>query len=116
MRQSRPPLVRMQYMHQQLQSNHYPNCATVAEYFEVSTKSIQRDVDYMRDLLHAPIEYDQKKRVSNAPASVKTGKMKMLGLNLGERHDDFFAILPFKFDHGLSVGTCVISVLLQYHY
>ena len=62
MRQSRPPLVRMQYMHQQLRSNHYPNCATVAEYFEVSTKSIQRDVDYMRDLLHAPIEYDQKKR------------------------------------------------------
>ena len=54
--------------------------------------------------------------VSNAPASVKTGKMKMLGLNLGERHDDFCAILPFNFDHGFSVGTCVISVLLQYHY
>ena len=34
----------------------------VAEYFEVSAKSIQRDVEYMRDLLHAPIEYDQKKR------------------------------------------------------
>ena len=62
MRQSRPPLVRMQYLHQQLQRNHYPNCTKVAEYFEVSTKSIQRDVDYMRDLLHAPIEYDQKKR------------------------------------------------------
>ena len=62
MRQSRPPLVRMQYMHQQLRSNHYPNCSRVAEYFDVSTKSIQRDVDYMRDLLHAPIEYDQKKR------------------------------------------------------
>ena len=52
----------MQYMHQQLRNNHYPNCSRVAEYFEVSTKSIQRDVDYMRDLLHAPIEYDQKKK------------------------------------------------------
>lgn len=62
MRQSRPPLVRMQYMHQQLQSNRYPNCTRVAEYFEVSSKSIQRDVDYMRDLLHAPIGYNQKKR------------------------------------------------------
>ena len=62
MRQSRPPLIRMQYMHQQLQSNHYPNCSRVAKYFEVSTKSIRRDVDYMRDLLQAPIEYDQKKR------------------------------------------------------
>ena len=62
MRQSRPPLVRMQYLHQQLQSNHYPNCSRVAEYFEVSSKSIRRDVDYMRDLLHAPIEYNKKKR------------------------------------------------------
>ena len=52
----------MMYLHQQLQSNHYPNCSRVAEYFEVSSKSIRRDVDYMRDLLHAPIEYNKKKR------------------------------------------------------
>lgn len=62
MRQSRPPLVRMQYLHQELRNNHYPNCSTVAKYFEVSTKSIQRDVDYMRDLLHAPVKYNQNKR------------------------------------------------------
>jgi len=62
MAQSRPPIVRMQYIDQQLRDNHYPNCSGVARHFEVSSKSIQRDVDYMRDLLHAPIGYNQKKR------------------------------------------------------
>ncbi|ABB23707.1 helix-turn-helix transcriptional regulator [Pelodictyon luteolum] len=60
--QSRPPIVRMQYIDQQLRDNHYPNCSIIASYFEVSSKSIQRDIDYMRDLLHAPISYDRKKR------------------------------------------------------
>ncbi|NTV02126.1 MAG: WYL domain-containing protein [Chlorobiaceae bacterium] len=62
MKQSRPPLVRIQYIDQQLKENRYPNCSRVAGYFEVSTKSIQRDIEYMRDVLHAPIAYDQKNR------------------------------------------------------
>lgn len=62
MRQSRPPLVRIQYLDQQLKENRYPNCTEVARYFEVSSKSIQRDIDYMRDMLQAPIAYDMKKR------------------------------------------------------
>jgi proteasome accessory factor B len=52
----------MQYIDQQLRDNHYPNCTKIARYFEVSSKSIQRDIDYMRDLLHAPISYDRKRR------------------------------------------------------
>lgn len=62
MPQSRPPLVRIQHIDQQIKENRYPNCSNVASYFEVSTKSIQRDIEYMRDVLHAPIEYDPKKR------------------------------------------------------
>ena len=61
MKQTRPPLVRMQYIDQQLRENAYPNCSRVARHFEVSSKSIQRDVDYMRDLLQAPIEFDSKR-------------------------------------------------------
>ena len=62
MRQSRPPMVRMQYIDQQLRMNRYPNCSGIALYFEVSTKSIQRDVHYMRDMLGAPIAYNKQKR------------------------------------------------------
>lgn len=62
MKQSRPPLVRMQHIDRQLKENRYPNCSQVARYFEVSSKSIQRDIDYMRDVLGAPIAYDRKRR------------------------------------------------------
>ena len=62
MKQSRPPVVRMYVLDEQLRKNLYPNCTSLATYFEVSRKTIQRDVDYMRDLLGAPIEYDKKKK------------------------------------------------------
>jgi len=51
----------MQHIDRELRNNCYPNCTTVARYFEASRKTIQRDIEYMRDLLQAPIEYDKKK-------------------------------------------------------
>src|SRR5258708_14950244 len=56
---SRPPLVRMLQLHQQLQAGSFPNCRKLADELEVSTKTIQRDIDFMRDRLNMPIEYDQ---------------------------------------------------------
>lgn len=35
----------------------YPNCRTLAERFEVSAKTIQRDIEFMRDQLDRPIEF-----------------------------------------------------------
>ena len=58
MSNSRPPLVRMQYIDRMLKERRFPNCTGIARYFEVSTKSIQRDIEYMRDALNAPIAYD----------------------------------------------------------
>lgn len=56
---SRPPLGRMLQIHQQLKAGKFPNCRKLAETLEVSTKTIQRDIDFMRDRLGLPIEYDQ---------------------------------------------------------
>jgi proteasome accessory factor B len=55
---SRPPLARMMLVHAQLKSGDYPNCRKIASQLEVSTKTIQRDIDFMRDRLGLPIEYD----------------------------------------------------------
>src|SRR5437667_4450090 len=55
---SRPPLERMLRIHQAIQSGKYPNATTLARELEVSTKSIQRDVEFMRDRLDLPLEYD----------------------------------------------------------
>lgn len=48
-------------IHQSLQSAKFPNATTLARELEVSTKSIQRDLDFMRDRLQLPIEYHPQK-------------------------------------------------------
>jgi predicted DNA-binding transcriptional regulator YafY len=55
---SRPPLERMLRIHQAIQSGKRPNATTLARELEVSSKSIYRDLDFMRDRLDLPIEYD----------------------------------------------------------
>jgi predicted DNA-binding transcriptional regulator YafY len=55
---SRPPLERMMRIHQAILSGKYPNAATLAREMEVSTKSIHRDIEFMRDRMQLPIEYD----------------------------------------------------------
>ena len=45
-------------IHSQLKAGDYPNCRKIAEELEVSSKTIQRDIDFMRDRLGLPIEYD----------------------------------------------------------
>jgi len=45
-------------IHEELKSRTYPNTSTLGAALEVSEKSIQRDLDFMRDRLQLPIEYD----------------------------------------------------------
>ncbi len=49
---------RMLRIHQALQSATYPNAMTLAAELEVSSKSIHRDLEFMRDRLNLPVEYD----------------------------------------------------------
>jgi predicted DNA-binding transcriptional regulator YafY len=58
---SRPPLERMLRIHQAIASGRYPNATTLAREFEVSTKSIHRDLEFMRDRLELPLEYDGRR-------------------------------------------------------
>jgi len=46
-------------IHQSLQSGKFPNASKLALELEVSTKSIQRDLEFMRDRLNLPIEFDR---------------------------------------------------------
>ncbi len=45
-------------IHGQLKAGDFPNCRKIADDLEVSSKTIQRDIDFMRDRLGLPIEYD----------------------------------------------------------
>jgi len=45
-------------IHQALQSGGFPNASRLAREAEVSTKTIHRDIEFMRDRLNLPVEYD----------------------------------------------------------
>jgi proteasome accessory factor B len=57
-RAARPPLERMLRIHQAIQAGNHPNATTLAQEMEVSAKSIHRDLEFMRDRLDLPLEYD----------------------------------------------------------
>jgi len=48
----------MMQIHQAIRSGKYPNASTLAAELEVCTKSVHRDLDFMRDRLQLPLEYD----------------------------------------------------------
>ncbi len=48
-------------IHQAIRSGDYPNASTLARDLEVSSKSIHRDLDFMRDRLGLPLEYDEQR-------------------------------------------------------
>lgn len=58
---SRPPLDRMLRIHQAIQTGTFPNASRLSEQLEVTKKSIQRDLDFMRDRLGLPLAYDDRR-------------------------------------------------------
>lgn len=57
-RASRPPLVRIMKIDQAIRANSWPNATTLANQLEVDARTIRRDITYLRDQLHAPVEFD----------------------------------------------------------
>jgi proteasome accessory factor B len=55
---ARPPLERMMRIHQSIQSGACLNALALARDLEVSSKSIYRDIEFMRDRMNLPIEFD----------------------------------------------------------
>ena len=56
---TRPPLDRMQQIFSLIKSGESPNRHQLAAEIEVTVKTIQRDIDFMRDRLRLPIAFDQ---------------------------------------------------------
>jgi predicted DNA-binding transcriptional regulator YafY len=58
----RAVLSRIYFIDRQIAAGKYPNVNTLAKEYEVGTATIYRDIEYMRDMLNAPIEYNAKHR------------------------------------------------------
>jgi predicted DNA-binding transcriptional regulator YafY len=53
------PYERILWLHQELKKNRYPKTKDLAERFELSERSAQRVVTFMRDRMQAPLEYSR---------------------------------------------------------
>ena len=55
-------LIRMLQIDRQIRAEKYPNASTLAKQFELNPRTIQRDIEALRDFLGAEIEYDPVKK------------------------------------------------------
>lgn len=53
---------RIAWFDRQIRANNYPNRESLARKFEISTRQAQRDIDYLKETMDAPLRYDAKKR------------------------------------------------------
>ena len=53
-------LERILYIDEMIRNGRHPKKKDIAQHFEVSLKTIERDIDYMRDRLAAPIMFDRQ--------------------------------------------------------
>ncbi len=58
----KPQHQRLLFIDRKIQEGGFPNCRSLAEEWEVSSKTIQRDLDYLRYQLGAPLEYSAGER------------------------------------------------------
>lgn len=55
---TRAPFQRIHLIHKAVCDGRLPNCSSLAKELEVTPKTIQRDITFMRDRLELPLEYD----------------------------------------------------------
>lgn len=85
---TRRPLERVLRIHEMISRGNFPNCSTIARELEVNRKTIQRDLNFMRDELELPLEYSEgshgyhyTRPVSDFPF-LKTSSEDLVGLIL----------------------------------
>src|ERR1044071_6587196 len=56
-----PAIERMMRIHRLSENKEYPNCSKIAKEFEMSVRTIKRDIDFMKTRLDLPIEFDVRR-------------------------------------------------------
>lgn len=82
----KPQHRRLLFIDRKIREGRYPNCSSLGLEWEVSAKTIQRDIDYMKYDLDAPIEYDPVKHGYYYTES----NYKMPAINISE--SDLFSV------------------------
>ncbi len=98
----RPAIERMLLIHKALQRGGFPNCSQLAAELEVSTKTISRDIDFMRDRMLMPIEYEASehgycytREVESLP-TIDISEGELLALSVAQKALDHYKGTPFE--------------------
>jgi predicted DNA-binding transcriptional regulator YafY len=81
---------RLYEIHRLISQETYPNCPSIAAYLEVNQRTVERDIERLRDLFGAPIEYDRVRRGYRYTGPFELPSMKLregeaIALFLGQR-------------------------------
>lgn len=98
----RPAIERMMLIHKALQRGDFPNCSKLAAELEVSSKTISRDIDFMRDRMLLPIEYEASehgycytREVESLP-TIDISEGELLALSIARKALDHYKGTPFE--------------------
>ncbi len=98
----RPAIERMLRIHKALQKGGFPNCTRLARELEVSSKTISRDIDFMRDRMLMPIEYEASehgycytREVESLP-TIDISEGELLALSVAQKALDHYKGTPFE--------------------
>ena len=99
----REPTERMLRIHEYLAAGEYPNCGRLAREFEVSPKTVERDVEFMRDHFDLPIKYDSHRRgffytrpVVRFPGGTEVGDTEIFALVVAHKASAQYQGLPLE--------------------
>lgn len=99
---SRSHYARVYYIHKLLSADRYPNVAQIAEKFEISIRTVERDIEHMRDRLGAPICYDRSRRgyyyeeIGFRLPPLKITEKELITLYMGQKLLSQFLGTPFE--------------------
>lgn len=62
MNERRVQFWRLLRIDEEIRAGRYPTAEKLAALFEVSRRTIERDIEFLRDRYNAPIDYDAKRR------------------------------------------------------
>ncbi len=101
---------RIQWLHKKIAQNSYPNAQRLAERFKISHRQAQRDLDYLRKELGAPVEYDNRRK------GFYYSKPFTLPLLLTSDNDEFYIpeIFNVKNRQELAAEESIIQMQIPY--
>lgn len=101
---------RIQWLHKKLTMGSYPNAQRLAERFKISHRQAQRDLDYLRRELGAPIAYDNSRKGFYYTESFS------LPLLITSDNDEFYMpeVFNAKSNRELAADESIIQMQIPY--